>query len=197
MKFAISSWLCSFPRDTFRYGKIGAGVPMKIELKSIKTYPSMSEETTAFDATLYVDGVKVGTAKNNGRGGANQLVCDHALLAKMDAYCEALPDHADMPMDMDYYISILVTQEEVKKQAKSMMKDRVVFENAKGELMQTNKMTPEAIAAYKPRPGDMVLDEAGVLESLRKLNDMPDFGHQVQPKATRPLNAGVSLSEVV
>jgi len=42
---------------------------MKIELKSIKHFPSMSQDSEAFNATIYVDGKKVGTVMDNGWGG--------------------------------------------------------------------------------------------------------------------------------
>lgn len=42
---------------------------MKIELKGVKFYEKMSEETNAFFADVYVDGKKCGFAKNDGRGG--------------------------------------------------------------------------------------------------------------------------------
>jgi hypothetical protein len=42
---------------------------MKIELKKLALYPRMSEETTAFAADLWINGAKVGSAKNDGRGG--------------------------------------------------------------------------------------------------------------------------------
>jgi hypothetical protein len=43
---------------------------MKVELKKLALYPRLSEETTAFNADLWVDGKKVGYAKNDGHGGA-------------------------------------------------------------------------------------------------------------------------------
>ena len=42
---------------------------MKVELKKLAIYPRLSEETTAFNADLWIDGVKVGSAKNDGHGG--------------------------------------------------------------------------------------------------------------------------------
>lgn len=44
--------------------------PMVIELRKVQEYPRLSEETTAFSADLYIDGVKRGTAENEGKGGS-------------------------------------------------------------------------------------------------------------------------------
>ena len=41
---------------------------MKITLKNVKHYESMSEETDCFEASLYVDGKKVGRVSNRGTG---------------------------------------------------------------------------------------------------------------------------------
>ena len=46
---------------------------MNIQVKNVKIYDGLSEETVAFNASIYVDGKKVGDAKNNGRGGANDI----------------------------------------------------------------------------------------------------------------------------
>lgn len=47
--------------------------PIRIELKSIKTNLTMSEETNAYTANLYVDGVFVAVVGNEGRGGADRV----------------------------------------------------------------------------------------------------------------------------
>lgn len=41
---------------------------MKIELKAIKHHTSLSEETHAFSASLYIEGKRVATASNRGHG---------------------------------------------------------------------------------------------------------------------------------
>ena len=41
---------------------------MNIELKNVKIYAGLSEETIAFNASVYIDGKKVGEAKNSGHG---------------------------------------------------------------------------------------------------------------------------------
>jgi len=45
---------------------------MNIEIKNIKFIASMTRETHCFSASLYQDGVKIGTVKNDGHGGCNQ-----------------------------------------------------------------------------------------------------------------------------
>jgi len=46
---------------------------MKPELRKVKVYRGMSEETTAFTAQLWVDGEHIAYVKNDGRGGNNDI----------------------------------------------------------------------------------------------------------------------------
>lgn len=67
---------------------------MKIELKNIKVSEIMSEETTAFVADIFVDGVKAGYAKNDGHGGCTFYHAHEGkreLIAKAEAYLSKQP----------------------------------------------------------------------------------------------------------
>lgn len=46
---------------------------MKLELKKVKFYDELSEETLCYTAELHVDGKKVATVKNDGRGGCSSV----------------------------------------------------------------------------------------------------------------------------
>lgn len=48
----------------------------EISLRNVKHYPSMSEETDCFEATVYVDGVLAGRVSNRGCGGAHDYGFD-------------------------------------------------------------------------------------------------------------------------
>ena len=47
--------------------------PLKIELQKISYNASLSQETSAYSATLLIDGKKVGTVSNHGHGGADDF----------------------------------------------------------------------------------------------------------------------------
>ena len=49
---------------------------MEIKLKNLKIAKFMSEETTCFQATIYVDGKIAGTAQNDGHGGCTYCHLD-------------------------------------------------------------------------------------------------------------------------
>jgi len=67
----------------------------KVELKRVKFFEPMSEETNAFVADLYINGKKVGYVKNDGQGGPNDYHGntkeDNQLIAEVEAYCKTLP----------------------------------------------------------------------------------------------------------
>ena len=65
---------------------------MKIELKSVKYFASLSEETNCFQATVWIDGKKVGTAENLGHGGPTDIdFNDRRQEDKFIAYAKSLP----------------------------------------------------------------------------------------------------------
>lgn len=67
---------------------------MKLELRNIKVNEAFSEETTQFIADIFVDGKKVGYAKNDGRGGCtnyNAYPTKRVQLIAAEAYCLLLP----------------------------------------------------------------------------------------------------------
>jgi hypothetical protein len=95
---------------------------MQIELNNIIHTPSLSLETEAFTAELYIDGVFAGMASNSGQGGLNKYIPlnneGYELIKKAERFCSALPalqhpktnEHGEfsVPMDLEIYISKLV-----------------------------------------------------------------------------------------
>jgi hypothetical protein len=89
---------------------------MVIELRKVKYSASLSEETAAFTADLYFDGVKVGTASNHGTGGPNDTHIPSAL--HRSAFAEFIAneppepcewgDKTPLKMTEDFFISNLI-----------------------------------------------------------------------------------------
>jgi len=77
---------------------------MNIELKNIYVNQRMSRETTLFEANLYINGVKVGYAENDGQGGSTNYRATteegRALIKEAEKYCKTLPDKI-VPYDND------------------------------------------------------------------------------------------------
>lgn len=68
---------------------------MNIQIKNIRVYDKLSEETTCFTAELYINGIKAAECKNNGRGGAHDyspyLLENRILITAAQEYCKTLP----------------------------------------------------------------------------------------------------------
>ncbi len=68
---------------------------MKLELKNIKFYESMSEETNCFQADLFINGKKIADVRNQGQGGPTDYqVLDfknQQILRDAEAFCLTLP----------------------------------------------------------------------------------------------------------
>jgi hypothetical protein len=68
---------------------------MKLELKNIKFYESMSEETNCFQADLFINGKKIASVKNEGHGGPTDyrllVFKNQQILRDAEAYCLTLP----------------------------------------------------------------------------------------------------------
>lgn len=101
---------------------------MNITLKGVKIFQAMSEESTAFVANLYVDGVKTASMKNQGQGGSTyaQLIYNKDLLEAAEKYTASLPpvksDGMDLKMDLDFYVSIMVDEIVNKKEEEKFQK---------------------------------------------------------------------------
>lgn len=101
---------------------------MNIELKNLRTYPRLSDETNAFNADVWIDGKKAGTAENDGKGGANLLYfADFKLLHAFEKWAKAQPPVDGLKMDADFYISLLVDRMEQDKQFARWCKTKTCF----------------------------------------------------------------------
>ena len=88
-----------------------------IQLKNVKIAWHMSEETTAFTATLHINGKKAAHVKNEGTGGDNHpWFLDRGLEKEFHEFCKSLPseylddDGEAYPMSYDSFIGQLLTE---------------------------------------------------------------------------------------
>lgn len=155
---------------------------MKIELKNLKHSVFASQETLCFDASVYVNGVKLGTVSNSGNGGATRIYLSpgtQGLMKEVKAYCETLPPLTNIdsinPIDMDFelYIDLLVEREIHKNKLVYAMKNKIVVSTKPGEIMTVTlkkgvKLTDEIIALYQSKnPNYIVLNTLPLEEALK------------------------------
>jgi len=142
---------------------------MKVELRNIKHMPSLSEETECFSATIYVDGVKRGTASNRGTGG-NTDIHPRELVTELNAYGKTLPpwnyNGKDHEKDAEHVIDDLLGDELQRKQLKKLCAKKTLFRE-KGKTYGEGDYDvikipygPAAIAwIQKHCPGASILNE--------------------------------------
>lgn len=64
---------------------------MNVSLRNFKHFPSLSQETYAFEATILIDGKLAGSARNYGHGGPTELSISNLVRANLVAYAKSLP----------------------------------------------------------------------------------------------------------
>ena len=141
-----------------------------IQLKNVKIAWNMSEETTAFTATLYIDGAKAAHVKNEGTGGDNHpRFIDRELEKEFHEFCKSLPpeyldddDDDPYPMTYDSFIGQLLTEWISNDDWKKACKKGLVFrlKNDNGDQYRTTKgkYSPELASAIREKYGDDLID---------------------------------------
>lgn len=114
---------------------------MKIELKKVYVNERMSEETTMFQADVYVDGILAMYAKNDGHGGStfyNSYEGMNNVMLKAESYVATLPPFVYKVGKKEYSIKSsleMVIDGLVDDFLKT--KDRKAFEKKKEKAMLT------------------------------------------------------------
>ena len=111
---------------------------MKIEIKNLRHYSEMSQETNAFTCDLFVDGKKIAYCRNNGCGGNtdyNAFEGKEDILLSAEEYAKTLPDiEFEFNNEKHYFKSTLenlidgevgkqLKEKEDKKNEKKLQKD--------------------------------------------------------------------------
>jgi len=120
---------------------------MKFEIKNLKIAEFASEETTCYQATIYVDGVRSILASNDGHGGPDnfyaysphgrpannkEVTSFETAMAAVAEHCKTLPpykldDDFSMPWDLQLLIADQMNQVEGRKHLMRSMKSKVVY----------------------------------------------------------------------
>ena len=126
---------------------------MKIELKNIKYSDFASHETNCYQATIYIDGKKVGTVENQGYGGCD-FVYPASVAHQINEYAKTLPKiichfidpktgkPAELDQDCDIIFGELVNDWLKAKDLKRLMSKRIVFVKEDGNVYETKAMPP-------------------------------------------------------
>jgi len=148
---------------------------MKIEIKNVKYSQFASRETSCFEATVYIDGKRMGTASNDGHGGPNNYD-SRALVEALTEHTKTLPTRTwrldgealEVPPDIDTAIDDLLMAYLHGRDLKRALSKRVLFVDKDGALRQTGTMTKPELEATLRSP---ILGQR--FRSNRILNLMP------------------------
>lgn len=105
---------------------------MKIELKNIKHMASLSEETLCYNASLYVDGKKIGQVSNHGHGGPDMFHGDQQAFDRAGTWLKEKTETVDVgemsiPNDMEIHCGNLVNNWLMEKDLKKTLRNRVLY----------------------------------------------------------------------
>lgn len=137
---------------------------MKIELKNIKYSQFASHETSCFEASVYIDGVRAGVVENDGRGGCN-LYHPYDLEIKIDTYAKTLPPRQSKYSDLSYdedadtVIGDLLTEYLYSKDLKRALAKKILYVKDDGQLYETKALTKLQMQIY--------LAKANIQETLK------------------------------
>lgn len=159
---------------------------MKLELKNVKIHPDMSEETTCFSATLWVDGKRAASCRNDGRGGSTDVYFeDRKLMLLVYQWCKDNPirnwyrEKEYIFDSLEARVDEMVIEIQYSKEFKSKEKSQLI-------LRDKNSKDPEYIfhATFKLQPTINVLKhtEKG-RESLKTaITKMRAKGYEIMNK---------------
>ncbi len=112
---------------------------MKIEIRNLKFSAFASEETHCFEATVYIDGKRAGTARNAGHGGPTDIH-PRECLERLNAHAATLPKVvSDIPDEKDptgfftyapsgeSLVDDLVAEALIERDLKKALAKRVLF----------------------------------------------------------------------
>lgn len=171
----------------------------RIRLKSLSINTAMSEETIAFTATVYFDGVKIGHASNRGTGGATNFDRLHyeyeAIRKALDRQINEANEWArtlsiptpkasveslgpEMRMDgLEDWIDVLVAEEDdirkATRQLKRLLARMIVVVD--GDVAKTLKATWDVRKrdqVLKQIPNAVILNELPFSEALERFRNV-------------------------
>lgn len=140
----------------------------RVELRNVKYSAFASEETHCFEATVYVDGKKAGTAHNEGHGGPTSFH-PHSLQQTLDAYGKTFPADTShgitIDIDGEIIVGELVNDWLLAKDLKRTLARKIVYTVASGAMYET-KALPNLAA-------EVAKGEAHLRHKMRSFKEQP------------------------
>ena len=161
---------------------------MKVELKNVKYFSTMSRETDCFSASVFIDGKKVCTVENDGQGGSHSW-SDWSVEKRISAWAaKAFPrfdwncfDFVEFNVGDDGYESAFERDAEMvindlmsvwisSRELNRLLKKRILFVRG-GHLLQSNQLSKQSMDHVLSNPESGATRLRTSVESI--LNLMP------------------------
>jgi len=135
---------------------------MKIELRGIKYSAFASQETLCYEASIYIDGVRVGTVDNDGRGGSDN-VHPWEVAERIDEYAKGLPKFTcewidketgrpgEIHQNHEIIFGELMNDHLIKKDLKGFLASKIVY-TSDGKLYATNAKSASELKIALAKP---------------------------------------------
>jgi hypothetical protein len=154
---------------------------MKFEIRNLKVSAFASKETTCFEGAIYLDGKKLGTAHNDGHGGATHIE-PRECREQLNAHAATLPKLVSNIKDGsepggfftfqptgETFVGSLVTESIVERDFKKAPSKRILFtKEGKAGIFQTKTYKAEELKDMLAYP-----TLAQTLKALKILNLLP------------------------
>jgi len=118
---------------------------MKIELRRISYNARLSQETSAYTADVWINGVKRGSVQNSGTGGPD-IIHPFSLQKEINDYAQTLPPiefhGTELTMNAEMIFSDLLNRHLVGKNLQRKMKTKTLFTVADGKVWEVKGSTP-------------------------------------------------------
>lgn len=164
---------------------------MEIKLKNLKINLQFSQETTMFQADLWVDGKKVGYCKNDGIGGNTYITpCtkeDNKKIEEADEYCKTLPEKTvygyTYKQDLESFVDDMVEDEIEKREEKKFKQKLKRLE--KDSLVYTKQKEDEILRSFEQLKfknvslEQIVADKRYHLQVKTKINELKRKGYRI------------------
>jgi hypothetical protein len=123
-----------------------------IELRNVSYNERLSQETYAYAADIYANGIKVGTASNSGHGGQTDVRFAEAALGGMVSdYIKSLPNVSQYE-PVEAFMDSLLSKWLVRRDAKRCVTGKLaLIKDGKLMTMSTKNATPAQIEATRAK----------------------------------------------
>lgn len=138
---------------------------MKIELRNIKNHRGLSQESNAYTADIWIDGVKRGNVSNHGTGGPDNVL-PHSLYQELSELAKKLPpvklyeNMPDVQPDVDMVLFEALVLAEKSKKLTQLLKTKIISVHD-GKCYKSQ--TRNAVRAGSVILNDLPFDKAALL----------------------------------